>query len=186
MTIDHKIAKLLEQVDFSELIDRMEVYARLKLKGQTEKDLEGQDILDFVFTVIEKSLRNVRNWDKETCPSFDRFLFGCLKSEISDFYRRKKNRGQNVDSSHLLNISQSPKGGKSIDNEIIKSETISSLERYGADENEIMVFECWTEGTLKPSEIAEILELEVPEIYNIKKRLIKKLSKVKPYIQQLL
>ncbi|MEL6945831.1 MAG: hypothetical protein AAFO82_24520, partial [Bacteroidota bacterium] len=88
--MDSAVANRLASIDLDDLIPKMEYYALLRLKGIDEKDMGGDTIQDLIFRIIEKALTGVRRWDHEKGVEFEQFLFGCLKSEISEFFRKKK------------------------------------------------------------------------------------------------
>ncbi len=175
MALNKEIAQILTDIDLEDLLDRMEAYARRRLRGLSEKDLEGLEILDFVFTVFNKALTNVRNRGDS---SFEQFVFGSLKSDISSFFKQKKNF---VDFSENGDDKET-----SLDLEFIKKETIIELKRLGADIYELTLFECWTEGITKRAEIAELMEVSVKEIDYATKRLERKLLRLRHKIKFLL
>ena len=75
--------------DMEDIINRMILYAKEKIKLLDIKNLQGKEPFDFVQDILCKSLESKRNWDETKC-SFVEFLFGCLKSEISNFYSSKQ------------------------------------------------------------------------------------------------
>ena len=105
--------------------------------------------------------------------SFKEFLFGCLKSEISNFFVTQKD----IFANDLPDISSN---GQSYDIEAKRKQVADLLAKENADDNELIVFEYWMDGIFKPAEIAKDLGVEVKEIYNITKRLEKRLIKIQP------
>jgi len=70
--------------EMKEILDSMTAYAYSRLKTIGVKDLEGKNPEDFVGEVLMKVAEGERDWQKAKC-SFKVFLFGCLKSHISNY-----------------------------------------------------------------------------------------------------
>lgn len=156
----------IQAIDMDDLIDRMTAYAISHLKSIGVKDLEGKEPVDFVSNVILKTLEGTRDWEKAKCP-FNEFLFGCLKSDIDSFFKSKKTYTNEFPD--ISSIEEDP----NIDKE--KEQISELLRNEGADDDELIIFECWMDGMLKPSEIAEYLGVDVRNVYNITKRLERRL-----------
>lgn len=162
--------------DMEDIVNRMILYARAKFKSIDTKDLQGKEPFDFVQDVLCKSLEGKRNWDDSKC-TFVEFLFGCLKSEISNFFSLKRISYQNIPD----NLSEN---NESVDEEIL--EITRALKQGGADDEEIIIFTYWTEGISKPATISKDLGIEVKEILNITKRLRRRLIRIQSKVRQLL
>lgn len=171
------IKEVIESVNMEDIIDRMNAYAYSRLKTYNLKNFNGKEPIDFVGDIILKALEGTRNWDQGKV-SFEDFLFGSLKSEISNFF--KKINPVYID--ELPDVSH-------LDDENLeeeKKEIIKILNEDGATDNEILLFECWMEGIVKPSEIAEFLEINIANIYNIIKRLKRRLPRVLEQIKNII
>lgn len=162
--------------DMEDIVNRMTLYAIDRLRVVDAKNLQGKEPLDFVHDVLFKSLDGTRNWD-ESKYSFLEFLFGSLKSEISNFISSKRFLHQSL----LENLSEN---NESVDEEI--NEITKALKQEGADDDEIVLFTYWADGISKPATISEELGIEVKDILNITKRLRRRLIKVQPKVRQLL
>ncbi|MDC6367332.1 MULTISPECIES: hypothetical protein [Flavobacteriaceae] len=186
-----EVAALLKEYSneqLNELILRMRAFAKKKL-GDYDDNHNGQQKLDFVFTVFQKALTNIRKWDKSECD-FENFLFGVLKSEISSFHekvkRRKPPEEENEnEESYILDIpiyieevGHTDPSFDEMDNKKIKNEYVKLLEDSGASDLEMLIFECWCDGIYKPKEISDFLEVDVTELYNAVKRLERRKSKL--------
>ncbi|XVJ67832.1 MAG: sigma-70 family RNA polymerase sigma factor [Lacibacter sp.] len=157
-----------ENID--EIIDSMHQYAMSELKSVGVKDFNGKQPIDFVGDLILKVIEGTRDWNKADC-SFKEFLFGCLKSEISNFFKAKKR--------HVADESPSiPVNGHSINFEETKSKIVELLKVEGADDDELQVFECWLDGIYKPAKIASELGIPVERVYVVIKRLERKRKKI--------
>lgn len=169
------VSKAIKECDFDKVYNRMNAYAHAKLKSVSIKDFDGIEPQDFVATVLEKALNNVRNWNSDEY-TFEQFLFGSLKSDIDSFFKRKKKL---VDSENFDIIPHSEAGY----DEDLKNQIHTILYELGATEQEILLFNIWVEGIYKRKDIAQELELSEKEIDNIRKRLIRKLPHLRKMIK---
>ena len=161
------IEEAIQSHDMSDIVNRMTLYANNRLKGLNFKDLQGKEPLDFIQEVFYKALDGKRNWDESKC-SFRDFLFGCLKSEISNFVETKQAISDDIPNDVSENTS-------TVEEEI--KEISALLKQEGADDEEIIIFTCWTDGLVKPSEVSDYLGIGVKDVLNITKRLKRRLLK---------
>ncbi len=168
------LEEALHTNDMNEIIDSMTAYVYGRIKTIGVKDLEGKQPEDFVGEVLMKVAEGDRDWTKAKC-SFKEFLFGCLKSHLNNFFKSF----EHVYEAELPDIKSGEEAGNESE---LKNIAIQTLIDDGADENEVNVFECWIDGINKPSEIAELLEMNVKEVYNITKRLVRRMPKLKSQI----
>lgn len=164
--------------DLNDLIDRLTLYATSRLKTRGLKDFQGREPIDFVSDLILKVLEGTRDFEKAKC-SFREFMFGCLKSEISNFFTLNP-PGKNLD---LSGLDQSEIQNN---NKELESQVIEMLKSSGADDDELILFDYWLEGTTKPAEIASDLGIDVKEVYVITKRLERRLQKIKSKAKEIL
>lgn len=172
------LAEAIQSVDMDEVIDRMNAYAISILKSVGVKNFNGKEPIDFVGDVILKVMDGQRDWSKAKC-SFTEFLFGCLKSEISNFFKTNKNIYDN----ELPDI---PTTDQSFSEKHIRNSISEILKIEGADDDELTVFEYWADGITKPSEIAKDLGIDVKEVYNITKRLERRLPKIQTQVKNII
>lgn len=166
------LTEAIESVDMDEVFDRMNAYAISLLKSVEVKNLNGKEPIDFVGDVIIKVMEGKRDWTKAQC-SFTDFLFGCLKSEISNFFRTNKNIYHNE-------LPEIQSNGQFLNVEDIRNQVSEILKQEGADDDELTVFEYWADGVTKPAEIAKDLGIDVKEVYKITKRIERRLPKIQP------
>jgi len=168
------LEEALRNNDMNEIMDSMTTYVYGRIKTIGVKDLEGKTPEDFVGEVLMKVAEGERDWSKAKC-SFKVFLFGCLKSHLYNFFKSYEQKYE----AELPDIES---GAVSENESELKQIAIQKLKEDGADQDEIDVFECWIEDMDKPAEIAELLGKNVKEIYNITKRLERKLPKLQTQI----
>lgn len=168
------LTEAIQSVDMDEVIDRMNAYAISLLKSVGIKNFNGKEPIDFVGDVILKVMEGKRDWSKAQCP-FEEFLFGCLKSEISNFFTTNKN----IYSDELPDIYSNE---ESFNADEKRNQVSELLEQEGADDDELTVFEYWMEGITKPAKIAEDLGIDVKKVYKITKRLVRRLPKIQTQV----
>jgi len=147
-------------------------YASYRLNSEDVKDFDGKDPLDFVSDIFLKVLENKRDWNNAKCP-FVEFLFGCLKSEISNYFKTNKRKIDDVE------IEDIPDNNFE-SNEEQKNLIIHMLKEEKADDDELIIFDYWIDGMTKANLIAKDLGISEKEVYNITRRLERKLKKIQP------
>lgn len=70
--------------DLGAISAELRSYARLRLYGIDVKQLEGRTPDDIVQDTLLKVLEGGRVWETSSAQNFRNFLFGCLRSEISN------------------------------------------------------------------------------------------------------
>ncbi len=172
------LAEAIQSEDMDDLIDRMNAYAISRLKSVGIKTFNGRQPVDFVGDLILKVVEGTRNWNHADC-TFREFLFGVLKSEISNFFNTKQ-------VSHKDDLPDIPVDGISVNITQKRQQVSALLKKEGADVDELTVFECWMDGVFKPAAIAKELGKDVKEIYVITKRLERKRAKIEMQAANLL
>ncbi len=168
------LEEALHNNDMNEIMDSMTAYVYGRIKTIGVKDLEGKTPEDFVGEVLMKVAEGERDWSKAKC-SFKDFLFGCLKSHLYNFFKSF----EQVYEDELPDIESGAESGCKSE---LKNIAIKKLKEDGADQDEIDVFECWIDNMNKPAEIADLLGKNVKEVYNITKRLERKLPELQTQI----
>lgn len=172
------LTEALQSVDMEAVIDRMNAYAISLLKSVGIKNFNGKQPIDFVGEVILKVMDGQRDWSKAKC-SFTEFLFGCLKSEISNFFTTNKN----IYSDELPDF---PSNEEPYNFNEKRSQVSALLKQEGADDDELMVFEYWMDEIYKPAEIAKDLGIDVKEVYRITKRLERHIPKIQTRVTDII
>jgi|ERR1035437_3938478 DNA-directed RNA polymerase specialized sigma24 family protein len=166
----------LRSNDMPAIIDSMTAYVYGKIKTIGVNDLEGKDPADFVAEVLKKVAEGTRNWEKATCP-FKEFLFGCLRSDLNNFFK-------SFEQIYEAELTDDMAKNEASSNSELKDIAIIILQEDGANDEEVEVFGCWIDGVHKPREIAEQLKKDVKAIYNIIKRLERRMPILKSQIKK--
>ncbi len=171
------IEQAINSEDMEAVFDSMTAYVAKRLEMLDIKNLEGKEPEDFVSEVFLKILTYERDWAKANC-TFKQFLFGCLKSHIYSFLKGLKNQFADNLPDDVVD--------ENYDVVEIKEIAILNLIDNGCDKYEIEIFECWCDGYTKPSDISKVLNKDVKEIYNVQKRLLRKLPQLQMKLKNIL
>ena len=180
-----ELFQVFQSTDWDDLYLRLEAFIiyTLKYKYGVEKKKEqlqsiAHEIISEVMDLIFVS--GTRNWSKETCPSFNSFIFGVVKSHINNSYSSSKKHSTVAieDVQHETEKKHSYKPHNLGDNEL-RELVFNELKNMGADDDELLVFECMTDGIMKPENIREELGITASEMNNILRRLNRKTLKLK-------
>jgi DNA-directed RNA polymerase specialized sigma24 family protein len=172
------IFEAIQSIDLQHVIDKMTLYATSRLRSVNVKSFNGKEPVDFVGEVLLKVLDNQRDWSKAQC-SFEDFLFGCLRSDISNFFATKQ----------INATDQLPYDIEFLEEESVSEQKIlvqQLLIEAGADDEEQIVFELWMDGIIKSNEIATELGISPNEVYKINRRLERRLLKIKTQVKNIL
>lgn len=189
-----QILENLDSIDVKALLDKMEDYVRNRFYDKSEQNKNGLQFQDFCQEVLRKACDGTRKWKMEK-SSFEDFIFGTLRSDLSYFFKKGKippddlleeesvNHPEEtyiIDVQYHEDVEQSSVDNNfaKIDDDVIINNWIESLKKQGADQLEITIFECWTAGIKTPKEVAEYCKLSMKEVNNIYKRLRRKKIKL--------
>lgn len=160
----------LKNVDFNDLIDRLNGYAEEQLRGLDLKKRQGFDHDDLVAEALRKVCDGTRKWVPDV--SVEAFLWETVRSEISNFIKKNKKVRVLQNYGKESPVFMTPMIAEE------KVAVINQLKSEGADNDEIYIFECWLDDIFKPSEVAGALEMNILDVYSIRKRLYRRLKKI--------
>jgi len=197
----NEVRTLLEAHNWSDTIPRLIKYARSRISQGTvcgdrgRKVVNGKTAEDFAMDAIAKVYSGDRQWDSQSYPDLLVVLLGIVKSEISHVFEGKENRtvvSLNINSEFDEDpIQQIPDFSNSPDGALIAEERRKEDEEYvyglidflADDKPLIGIVECIMEGITKPKEMADKMKVGVQEIYNLKKRMGRRLREYQKRIQ---
>ncbi len=156
-------------------------YLRCYSKGIYERHWTAEDIVQ---ELIEKILFGERNWNPETVPDFNKFVYQCIQSIVEGKLKSRRivetvdNYYPEKEDSRVKKIL--PRGLTANNPEICNDiNTYDKIEKcYNKlleDEDAALVFLEWREDKTS-KEIASSLGIEVQEVERIKKRIRYKLN----------
>jgi DNA-directed RNA polymerase specialized sigma24 family protein len=145
---------------------------------------------DLAARAIELFLLEKRVWDQAAQPDLEKFLRGVVDSLISSLVRSLENRKSRRigppraedESSAVQDFADWVADPAELvvrreEQEAFRTAALKALE---GDEQAYEVFECLEADITKPADIAEYLGVPVEEIYNVQKRLRRKLDILRP------
>jgi DNA-directed RNA polymerase specialized sigma24 family protein len=184
---------------WDELLERLTYHAscklsRLKWRGVTNGPAPaGIQPEDLAARAIELFLLGKRKWDRTAQPDLEKFLIGVVDSRISSLVRSLENRksrrisppGAGDESAAVHDFADWGMDPAKLvvrreEQEAFRAAALKALE---GDEHAFEVFECFEADITKPADIAEYLGVPVEEIYNVQKRLRRKLDILRPKIR---
>jgi DNA-directed RNA polymerase specialized sigma24 family protein len=153
----------------------------------------GNEAADVVLEAIEDVLAGTRAWNPSTQPDLFAHLRSIVDSKLSHLVESKANRSirseatlsTKDDDEHLTTlVAQFPDSAPSPDQTVLQAEEEQLAEEffwgffeYLKDEPLLQkVSECIVDGINKPAEIAARLEVPPKEVYNVRKRLQRRLA----------
>lgn len=178
--------QVFQSIDWEDLCIRLEAYIiyTLKYKYGVEKGKEqlqsmAHEIISEVMDLIFVS--GTRNWCRESCPSFNSFIFGVVKSHINNMFSSSSNKYSVVaiedvqydtEKKHFVEP-------ENLDRNKIRNAIFNELKKMNADDDELMVFECMADEILKPEKIRQELGISPSHLNNIIRRLNRKTQKLR-------
>jgi len=86
----------LVRLDLATVINKMNMYASMRLKTMSTKQLEGKLPEDFTADVILKVLDGTLNWLNASTNDMEAFLMMGIKGECSNFIKKVSRRNINL------------------------------------------------------------------------------------------
>lgn len=128
------------------------------------------EVINRIF--IEKK----RNWNIDRYPDFEEFIVGVIDSHINNSLNKKTKESTIRDNEFLLNKNgeSDPDTQKSITTEELRVQIYDQLEECGADDDELLIFECLADGIVKPDEIKKDLGMSDSDFHNAWRRFKRK------------
>ncbi len=128
------------------------------------------EVINKIF--IEKK----RSWNIDRYPDFEEFIVGVIDSHINNTLNKKDKESTIGDNEFVLN-----ENGESEQNaqEIVitkelRNQIYNELEASGADDDELLIFECLADGIDKPDDIKKELGISDEDFHNAWRRFKRK------------
>lgn len=137
------------------------------------KDFSRNAINEIVTKIfVEKT----RKWNLEAYPDFEKFIVSALDSHVNNTLN-KPDKEVDTDNPDIIPDNDSETVPSQSDIVIaaeLRKEIFTELQAAGADDDELMVFECLAEGIVKPEDIRAELGISEENFHNIWRRLKRK------------
>lgn len=172
--------RLLDQQDWSDLIERLTAHAVEKVRGlrwrgeRNGPPVAGKQADDYALEAVKKVLTGERNWDCEAHPNLFRYLCGVVDSLVSNDVRGPDNQARMLDDK-LSEVLSGRDQTEAVDEERQAEEFVNGFRAFlEKDEGDIALLrmvDCLLDGCTKRAEIAERLTLFGKDVTNMQKRL---------------
>ncbi len=133
------------------------------------------EIINKIF--IEKK----RKWNVDAYPNFEDFIVSAVDSHINNTLNKVKKEVEFGENNFLIN--QNGKISSNIEDAIVgkelREQLFDELQVNGADDNELLIFECLADGIEKPEEIRNTIGLSEEEFHNAWRRFKRKREIIK-------
>ncbi len=170
------ISQAISEVDWDDWWPRLVLYAEGKMNARqwtsvVEAKELGVEADDIVMLAIEKALSGRRRWYPEKMSLFD-FLCAVTSSEISNFFQKAENRYF-----HSSNTNKIESTSATPESALSKSEQVDKMLKMFKDDKLLFeVAKLMIDGVDKPSTIALALKIDVETVYNIRRRLRRRIQ----------
>lgn len=133
------------------------------------------EVLDLVF------IKGTRNWNSNHYPTFQDFLISVIDSQLSNSFSKSESKEESVE--EIVDNRLSENAEDEISYKELKQKSFKVLEENGANDDELLVFECMTDGIVKPQHIRTELGIDENTFRNIWRRLGPKLELVRKKVE---
>jgi hypothetical protein len=114
-------------------------------------------------------LEKVRNWNLDEYPDFEDFIVGVVDSHINNNLKKKKKETNVDDIEHVIENNGNVEASvfEKISTDELRNQIYNELLAAGADDDELLIFECLADGIEKPEAIKKELGLDDVFFHNI-------------------
>ena len=144
---------------------------RYKVKWTNEK------LKDFSRSVVGEVINKifiekVLNWNIKRYPDFDEFIVCFIDIHINNIFNTKEKETTVGDNEFILdnNIESEPGTEEVIITSELRKQIFDELQQAGAEDDELLIFECLADGIIKPNAIKEEIGLSDEDFHNAWRR----------------
>ena len=124
---------------------------------------------DVISEIISKIfIEKKRKWNIDRYPDFEEFIIGAIDSHINNTLKKKDKELSIGDNEHILNnINEFDSGHfERLTIDVLRKQVFDKLQEAGADDDELMIFECLADGIEKPDDIKNELGMSKSDFHN--------------------
>ena len=124
---------------------------------------------DIISEVISKIfVEKERHWYIDSYPDFEKFIISAIDSHINNTLKKKKSETSIGDNEFILD--QNEEVEQNVQEIVIAQELrqqiYEELESVGAEDDELLIFECLADGIIKPDDIRTELGMSESDFHN--------------------
>lgn len=183
---EHVLLKQLHNRDWDKLWARLLGRCAWILRKRYGVKWPNQKLINFsrqvILEVTDKIfIEKVRKWNLDEYPDFEDFIVGVVDSHINNTLNKnnKEIPTEDIEYFHNRNGELDIDGLEQITTPELRKQVFDELKAEGADDEELIVFECIADGIQKPKEIKIELGLSDEDFHNIWRRLKRKREVIK-------
>jgi hypothetical protein len=156
------------------------------LRRRYNVNWRNDDLKNFSRDAISEIINKVfiakkRKWNVDAYPEFEDFIVSAVDSQVNNMLNASKNEVNVGENEYQIN--QNGEISSNIEETIISKELreqlFHELQANGADDNELLIFECLADGIEKPEEIRVAIGLSEVEFHNAWRRFKRKREIIK-------
>ncbi|MBN2728771.1 MAG: hypothetical protein JXR53_06060 [Bacteroidales bacterium] len=147
------------------------------LRNRYEVKWPNDRLKDFSRSVVGEVINKIfiekiRNWNIERYPDFDEFIVGVIDSHINNIFNKKDNQTNVGDNEFILNesIASELDTEETMIGSELRKQIFVELQDAGAEDDELLIFECLADGIIKPVEIKKEIGLSDEDFHNAWRR----------------
>lgn len=133
----------------------------------------NDELKDFSRKIISEVISKIfiekeRHWYTDSYPDFEKFIIGAIDSHIYNTLK-KKNSELNVGDNEFIidqNVEMEPNVQEIVIAEELRKQIYNELESIGAEDDELLIFECLADGIIKPDDIRTELGMNESDFHN--------------------
>lgn len=151
------------------------------MRKRFRSKMDNEELKTFSRNIIGEVIGKIfiektRNWNTEKYPEFEDFIVGVIDSHISNSLKKKSKELKILDDqfTRRFNGELEPNAQDTVITKELKSEIYKELESAGASDDELLVFDCLTDGIEKPEDIRNDLGMSESDFHNTWRRLKRK------------
>ncbi|WP_430404258.1 hypothetical protein [Fluviicola sp.] len=123
---------------------------------------------DIISEVISKIfVEKERHWYIDSYPDFEKFIISAIDSHINNTLKKKKSETSIGDSEFILDQNEVEQNVQEIViAQELRQQIYEELESVGAEDDELLIFECLADGIIKPDDIRTELGMSESDFHN--------------------
>jgi len=159
--------------DWVELWNKLEARCHWLLSKRYSVKGSKEELITFCKTMVEEVISKIfvdgsRIWGVTSYPNFEDFIVGVIDSHTNNTLKKKKGVFVSIDDDSFLSDLESSEVeiSEKLSTGELRSLIYHDLELKGANDDELMIFECLAEGLTKPHEIKKELGMSDVDFNN--------------------
>jgi hypothetical protein len=182
----HKAVQEVFTPDFNEILIRYSIYrinTKFNIKYDLNRGFRGIMVEDMIAELMLSFVRNDggRNWNKIEFPDFKNQIFSSLDSHIYNTIEKELSKTIQTNA----NIENNDVAPENDGYEELLEFSIDYLNKLGASDEEMLLFEPYVVHQMKRADIAKEFGITEQEATNIKKKLDRKIPALREQIKKL-